>query len=47
MKQIVLKTTLGLFGVLLLSSGALAQTTSVQRHSRPVPTDGDWHVVCN
>jgi hypothetical protein len=44
MKNMMLKTTLGLFGMLLLSSGARAQTTAFDV-SAASPTDGDWHVV--
>jgi len=44
MKHIILKTTLGLLGLLLLGPGARAQTTTFNVVG-PVPSDGDWHVV--
>jgi len=44
MKHVMLKTTLGLFGLLLLSSGARAQTTTFDV-TNPNPAEGKWHVV--
>lgn len=44
MKHTMLKTTLGLFGLLLLSSGARAQITAFDV-TNPNPGEGVWHVV--
>jgi len=45
MKHIMVTTALGLFGLLLLGPGALAQTTSFNVVNPGHPADGDWHVV--
>jgi hypothetical protein len=44
MKHIVLKTTLGLFGLLLLSPGARAQVTTFDV-TNPNASEGAWQVV--
>jgi len=44
MNNTMVKTTLGLFGLLLLSTGARAQVTAFNV-TNPNPGEGQWHVV--